>query len=244
MFFICSVSFSSTFIDIYRQNCIIEGVGTVKIFHIFTTNLALDALEIQLDTESVAYHVNGCLTSVMGSVVTFTKRKQTVYLTGACSDFLAWASKRQAVNYTEYYGSLFTVQSMKVVECGGAGDSFYYSVLYLLRLHTPDFRLLSWPAFTQHSVPQTHLSSHMPVAVGAFQLGHCTDTATITGARLSWSMHFRIQNQDKHHHLKLMRSRQADEPSPTFFKSARIDTSKPYLTLFATVAAASKFKSL
>jgi hypothetical protein len=30
---------------------------------------------------------------------------------------------------------------MKVVECGGNGDCFYHSVLYLLRLHTPDFRL-------------------------------------------------------------------------------------------------------
>ena len=123
------------------QNCTIQGVGSVKLFHISTQNLGLDALAIQVDSESVAYHVNGCLTSVMGSVVTLTKGNQTVSLLGACSDFLAWASNRQAVNFTEYHMRSFTENSRKVVECGGEGDCFYHSALYLLRLHNPDFRL-------------------------------------------------------------------------------------------------------
>jgi hypothetical protein len=55
------------------------------------------------------------------------------------------------------------------------------------------------------------------------------------------TMHFRIQNQDKLHHLKLMRNRRADDLTLAFFKGTFIDTSKPFLTLFATVAAASKF---
>jgi hypothetical protein len=55
------------------------------------------------------------------------------------------------------------------------------------------------------------------------------------------TLHFRIQNQDKLRHLKLMRSRLADESTLKFFKDTCIDTSKPFLTLFATVAAASKF---
>jgi hypothetical protein len=123
------------------QNCTIQGVGSVKLFHISTQNLGLDALAIQVDSESVAYHVNGCLTSVMGSVVTLTKGNQTVSLLGACSDFLAWASNRQAVNFTEYHMRSFTESSRKVVECGLEGDCFYHSALYLLRLNNPDFRL-------------------------------------------------------------------------------------------------------
>jgi hypothetical protein len=55
------------------------------------------------------------------------------------------------------------------------------------------------------------------------------------------TMHFRIQDQDKLRHLKLMRSRRADDSTLAFFKGTCIDTSKPFLTLFATVAAASKF---
>ena len=55
------------------------------------------------------------------------------------------------------------------------------------------------------------------------------------------TMHFRIQNAEKLRHLKLMRSRQADDSTLTFFEGTFIDTSKPFLTLFATVAAASNF---
>ena len=55
------------------------------------------------------------------------------------------------------------------------------------------------------------------------------------------TMHFRIQNQDKLRHLKLMRSHQADDSTLKFFKDTRIDQSRPFLTLFVTLAAASNF---
>jgi hypothetical protein len=123
------------------SDCLVEGVGCCHIFHAFTDNLALDAVAIQVPTEEFAFHVNGCLTSLTPSGITFTKGDQSLSLTGACSEFIAWATARQAVDFTEHHFSFFHQRSLEIVECGGGGDCFYHSVLHLLRLYTPEFVL-------------------------------------------------------------------------------------------------------
>ena len=55
------------------------------------------------------------------------------------------------------------------------------------------------------------------------------------------TMHFRIQDQVKLQHLKLMRNKKANNSTLEFFKLSRIQDSKPFLTLFATIKSAAKY---
>lgn len=56
---------------------------------------------------------------------------------------LAWAKARQPNDFTSQHFEAFQTSNWVLVECGGGGNCFYHSALFLLRLFFPDFMLIS-----------------------------------------------------------------------------------------------------
>ena len=54
---------------------------------------------------------------------------------------LAWAAERQPKDFTMQHFQAFETNDWIRVECGGDGNCFYHSVLFLLRLFLPEFML-------------------------------------------------------------------------------------------------------
>ena len=126
-------------------DCTADDVGVCKVFHIWTST-GLDGVALQVLGEEEAFYINGCQVSILGDVITFQSasreaKTQKLSLHGPCSDFVAWVVARQYINYKTHHQNNFRRDSMAIVDCGGKGNCFYHSALFLLKKFAPEFTL-------------------------------------------------------------------------------------------------------
>jgi hypothetical protein len=133
------------------SECTIDNVGRCHVFHVHTSNLGYDTVAIQVEGEDTAYSINNSTTKCHDKSVEFTwtttdtshhrKHSVSMSLRNVSAACLAWAAARQPNDFTMQHFQAFETNDWIRVECGGDGNCFYHSVLFLLRLFLPEFMI-------------------------------------------------------------------------------------------------------
>jgi hypothetical protein len=127
-------------------------VGCCKVFHVSTLatdgSHPYDSIALEIDGERVYINNLSCLGNQTNNSVTITKPgkvnrngEETNCLTfsSVSADFLSWALARMPRNHEAAHFNFFERNSMVRVECGGAGNCFFLSCLFLLKIEVPHF---------------------------------------------------------------------------------------------------------
>jgi hypothetical protein len=127
-------------------DCISDNnVGSCKVFRV--TTLATDGSHpydsLALEINKEMFYVNNLCTSAneRDNSVTISEpgMKTSLTFSSVSAEFLSWALARMPKNLEQTHFSWFEQNAMVRVECGGSGNCFFTSCLFLLKVEVPDF---------------------------------------------------------------------------------------------------------
>jgi hypothetical protein len=149
------------------EDCNVRGVGNCNVWNVHANKRSFDSIAIRVAGTEEIFRLNGVTTRYDARTNTVIckevrppkKRCQCVYFENVCRSFGAWAlPKGQKPDFSAQHEAFFVSSNLLRVECGGNGDCFYHSCLFLLKMYK------NVPQETTHGGLRTatvhHLKTH------------------------------------------------------------------------------------
>ena len=126
------------------EDCNVRGVGNCNVWNVHARKRSFDSIAIRVAGTEEIFRLNGVTTRYDARTNTVIckevrppkQRCQYVYFENVCRSFGAWAlPKGQKPDFSAQHEAFFVSSNLLLVECGGNGDCFYHSCLFLLKMY-------------------------------------------------------------------------------------------------------------
>jgi hypothetical protein len=154
--------------DVWKD-CMVQGVGLCHVWNVYTKGRVFDDIAIQLVGTSdkslivnrtVHYdeHSNAVICTQAGQLAQNGQR-EVVHFESVCDSFAAWAISKGVSDYRAYHDAFFETKNLVLVECGGRGNCFYLSCMFLLQTFFPE-EVKETTHMGLRTATVNHLNSH------------------------------------------------------------------------------------